>query len=289
MATQIPETTSDVILPVIVLIFLIIFVGWMLYLLIRSGFKTTSPDDPVASDSRSNTTITCAPGQCGTNIFSGFKTCPPEGESIVINPAQSVCNSRYVCDNPLTPFAVRSDGSTNINGVCEEGVECQCLKVSQCPIYVRSVFTTSNGNPYESLDGQRITFPQQSSYVNTSGNISNDPPIQFNNPATTFCLAPVSWLPLSNPGCNFVSLAGSNSMSYNDVLTCMGMISGCGGFTGSPCLQGTLAFVTDNPDILTQANIDTAQLGCVSGSPCPCGTAAIYDTNFGNIVCRQLP
>lgn len=284
-----PDETAEVILPIIILIVVIAFVGWMLYLLISSGFRSTSVSDPVSSDNRTQTNITCATGQCGTNIQSGFKTCPAENVAITIDPAVSVCNSRFVCDNPLTPFAVNSDGSTNINGVCEPNVECPCLQISQCPNYVLSVFTTSNGNPYQQLNGQRITFPQQSTYVSTVGGGQTDtPPIQFSNPATTFCAASLAFLPLSNPGCNFVKAPDGNSMTYSDLLLCMGLQKGCSGVQGSPCLQGTLAIISDDPDTLVTQNLQNYQFACVRGEPCPCGQVAIFDTNFGGIVCRQL-
>lgn len=281
-----PDETADVVLPLIVLIVLIVFLGWMLYLMIKSGFKSTNPDDPVSSDNRVTTSILCATGQCATNIMSGFKSCPNEDVAIAVNPAEEVCNSPFVCDNPLTPYALQSDGSTNLNGVCEPGAQCPCLRVSQCAQYILTVFTTSNGNPYQTLNGQRITFPQQSSYVNTSGIPTTNPPIQYNNPATTFCGVPLAWLPLSNPGCNFVN--NPNSMTFEELLICMGMINGCNGVTGSPCLQGVLAVISDNPDTVTQQTITTNQFGCVAGLPCPCGQIAIFDTNFGGIVCREL-
>lgn len=284
------DNTIGVVLPLIVLIIFIVFFGWMLYLLISSGFQTTSPTNPVSSDNRTQTTFNCAPGQCATNLQSGFKTCPQNNVSITINPSQEVCNSAFVCDNPITPFALQSDGSTNINGVCEPNTQCPCLRVSQCAEYILSVFTTSNGNPYESLNGQRILFPQISSYVSSAGGAPTDtPPIQFNNPAVTFCAAPLAWIPLSNPGCNFITASSVNDISYSDVLLCMGMQNGCSGLEGSPCLQGVLAFLSSNPDTLTQNDITTTQLACVRGNPCPCGQVAIFDTNFGAIVCRQLP
>lgn len=284
-----PDDTADIVVPLIVLIIFLAFIGYMLYLLIISGFQTTSPGNPVTSDRRVNTSIVCAPGQCATDLFSGFKTCPAENVSITINPAQEVCNSRFVCDNLLTPYALQSDGSTSISGVCESNTECACLKISQCPQYIVSAFTSSNGNPYQTLAGQRLTFPQISSYVNTTGVQTTVPPIQYNNPATTFCQAPLAWLPLSNPGCNFVSAANGNSMTYQDLILCQGSISGCSGLNGSPCQQGILAIITGNPDNLTQQNINTVQYGCVQGEPCPCGFAAIFDTNFGGVICRQLP
>jgi hypothetical protein len=282
------ETTSDILIPLIIVIILIFFVGWMLYLLIESGFKSSSVENPVTSDKRGTFSVTCPPDQCATDIFSGFKTCPQRGSSIVIDPAQSVCNSRTLCDNPLTPFAVQSDGSTNIEGVCEANVACPCLKVSQCPNYVLSAFNSSNGNAYIGLAGQRILFPQTTTFVSTNGGVSDQPPIQYSDPGTTFCFAPISWLPLSNPGCNFVSTADNGTMTYNDLLVCMGQANGCDGITGNACLQGTLAIVTPNPDTLSQANIGTAQYACVAGAPCPCGFVTVYDTNYGGVVCRQL-
>lgn len=283
------SNTSDIILPLIVLIVLVVFLGGMLFLLIDSRFQTSSPSDPVSTDTRTQSSIKCAPGQCATNIQSGFKTCPIQDASLVINPAESICNSRFACDNPLTPYALQSDGSTNINGVCEPNIECSCLRVAQCPEYVLSIFTVSDGNPYQSVSGQRITFPQESAFVNTSGEQTSVPPIQIVDPSTSFCMAPISFLPLSSPGCNFVSAPDGNAMSYQDVLLCFGSPRGCSGLLFNPCLEGTLAFVTGTPDTLTQTNMVNAQLACVRGESCPCGQVAIFDTNFGGIVCRSLP
>src|SRR5436853_7041002 len=122
------DETPDIIIPLIILLIFIAFLGWMSYLLISSGFMSTTPANPVASDRRVETTFACAPGQCATNLVSGFKTCPTDpNASINVNPAVSVCNGRFVCDNPLTPNALQSDLSTNLNGICEQGVECPCL------------------------------------------------------------------------------------------------------------------------------------------------------------------
>lgn len=282
---------SSVAIPVIVLVVFIVFTLWILFVLISSRFASTNPDNPVAGDKSSQNapaSISCLPGQCATNLQSGFKTCPSTDTAFEINPQESVCNSRYFCDNPLTPFAVLSDGSTTLTGVCEDGVECPCLKTPQCADYILSAFTTSNGNPYQDLSNQRILFPQVSSYVGPGGTSTDTPPIQFANVGTTFCAAPISWLPLSNPGCNFVNYNDPNAMNYQDLVLCMGMISGCSDITGSPCLQGTLAVITDNVEALTQANIINAQVGCVRGNPCPCGQIAVYDTNYGGIVCTVL-
>ena len=77
-------------------------------------------------------------------------------------------------------------------------------------------------------------------------------------------------------------------MDLNDILLCQGMISGCSGMFGSPCLQGILAAITDNPNGVTSQNLFTTQFGCVAGQPCPCGLLAIFDTKFGGIICKNV-
>lgn len=288
------DNTSDIVIPAIILLVFILFLGWMLYLLITSRFKPSprslSSDQAIIAAGITGATnfTTCKPGQCATNLQSGAKTCPSQNISIQINPTSDVCNGRYVCDNPLTPYAVQSDGSSNISGQCEPNTECACIKAQQCPSYILSIFTSSGGNPYQSLSGQRLIFPQESTFVSINGTTTSNPPIQLSNPTTNFCTAPLSWLPLSTPGCGF-KIANPNSMSYQDLLICTGMVNKCSGIQGNPCLQGTLALISDNPDTLQQSTINQAQYGCVSGSPCPCGLLPIFDTQYGNIICRSLP
>lgn len=276
------DNSSETVIPIIVLVIIILFLIWMLILLIKSGFESTGINNRVSSDARQAIELPCGPGECATNLTSGFKRCPLNDEIITINPISEVCNSKFLCDNPITPFALQSDSSTNLNGVCEPNVECPCLTKSQCSEYILSAYTTSNGNPYIPLTGQRILFPQVS---------ADSAPISFSDPGRTFCAVPLSWLPISNPGCNFVNPTQNNSMTYEDLTTCMGGISeiGCNGFKGSPCLQGILSIITDNPESLTQQNITTAQFGCTRGTPCPCGMVSIWDTQYGNNICRTLP
>lgn len=284
-----PFASAGTVLPLIVLIVLVIFLGWMAYLLLSSGFQSTGPGKRVETDRRADTIFRCLPGQCATNIVSGFKTCPEGDEAIFVNPLEEVCNSRTLCDNPLTPFAVQSDGSTNFYGVCEGTVACPCVKTLQCPNYVLSAFTVSNGNAYANLSGQRLVFPQVSSYSDTSNSSSfgvNDlPPLKYND-LNTFCSAPLSWLPLSSPGCNFVS--GIESMTYNELLICMGQAIGCLGLAGSPCLQGVLAMLTDDPSSITRDSIKNAQFACVRGTTCPCGQLTVFDTELGATTCVNI-
>lgn len=264
------DNSSDIIFPLIILIIFILFFGWIIYVLINSKFQTINNIPTI--------NYLCGQGQCATNILSGFKSCPVSNQdTITYNPGEEVCNSRFVCDNPLTPYALLSDGSTDTNGVCEPNTTCSCLRTTQCPEFILSNFTTSNGNPYTTINNQRITFPQQSSVVT---------PIELSDPSINFCFAPVSWLSFSTPGCNFIN--GNNNVTYDDIVTCMGMSKGCNGNIGNACLQGTLAFITNNPDSITRDNINIQQMGCVRGESCDCGQITIFDTNYGGIVCRSL-
>lgn len=283
------EDVSGIFIPLVVLIVFIVFFGIIGYLLLSSNFESTNPANRVASDPRSvNEVFTCPAGQCATDLFTGLKTCPSENVPIIINPMTSVCNSRYVCDNTLTPFAIMSDGSTNLNGVCEPGVECGCLRYQQCPNYILSAFTVRGGNVYQPIANQRISFPQISTYLSeATGETTTLPPIQYND-STTFCFASLAWLPLSTPGCNFYPATQTNSMTIEDVALCQGMINGCTGVVGNPCLQGVLAIISNDPDNINRNNISTMQFGCVRGEPCPCGKLAVYDTNFGGIICRDI-
>jgi len=269
------SSQEDIILSFISITVFVIFGAYILYLLISTkfaGYKVVITK--------------CPSGSCATNLQSGAKICPTnDTDSLVYDPTQYVCNSKYLCDNPATPYAIQSDGSTNISGQCEQGVACGCLRIARCPNYILSVFTSSNGNPYEGLTGNsRMSFPQYSSYVSQSGVSTSVPPIQINN-STTFCYTSASWLAVSSPGCNFVS---SSTIAYDDIVTCMGMASSCTGSPyGNPCLQGTLAFVGDSEG-LTQESFITGQFGCVAGTPCPCGQVTIFDPNYGGIICKTL-
>lgn len=228
----------------------------------------------------------CPPGTCVTDFITGIKTCPTGGTgiSLIYDQTKSVCNSQFACDNPMTPFAIQADGSTNNNGLCEPGIACRCAQTAQCADYIVSVFTANNGNPYTNFSGQRLSFPQTSSYIPSSGNPVSEPPLRIPNPNLSFCTVSIPWLSLSNPGCNFNN---PFTPSYSDVLTCMGMGSGCGGPVGNPCQQGTLAFIGEAQNINLSTYGNTL-IGCVAGKSCPCGQVAIYDQGYGGVLCRTL-
>lgn len=275
-----PGRDPNLVISIIVIMVLLITFLVMLYLIARNNFQTVS-----GAIAQGQTDLLCQPGQCATNLLTGLKSCPANiNDSVLVDPATAVCNSPFICDNPVTPFALNSDGSTNISGICEPGVTCPCVSYQSCPDFITSVFSTVNGNPYTNLPGQRITFPQLTSYAGVDG-LTDQPPIALTVPSTTFCTVPIDWLTFSTPGCNFVD---SFTMTYEQLTACMGLPSACNGVTANPCLQGNLAFVTPDSANIGIADINFTPVGCVAGPTCPCGEVALYDTKLGGVICRVL-
>jgi len=293
---NIDDDIADIIIPLIVLIFLIIFLIFIISVLSYSNFEVTTPENPVISDKRGTLTKNCKIGECATNILNGYKFCSDdESKPVKYNPSIEICNKKYECNSSITPYAVSADGSTNITGKCDENVACSCINNPQCPNYILSTFTTINGSLLKSIQNQRIIFPQVNSNTN-NGIITTSSPIQLQNPVLQFCSAPLSYLQYATPGCNASLANDSNSLKYKDLVNCMGMEKNCAGtiyektgYKGSPCLQGTLAIITDNPDTLVQSNVNSFLLGCVQGETCPCGQVGVYNTNFGALQCLVIP
>jgi len=290
---NIDDNIADFIIPLIVVVLLVVFIIFIFSLLVSSNFQSTTPETPVITDNRGVLTKECNLGECATNIFNGYKVCSDDDSiKVKYNPAYETCNIKNGCSSPLTPYAVRADGSTNITGLCEDNVACSCVKSPQCPSYILSAFTTINGSLLYSSLNQRLIFPQLNNNTN-NGIITSDNPIKLQNPVLQFCSAPLTLLQYASPGCISSS---STSPTGTDLINCMGMEKNCPGtifagtqYKSNPCLQGTLAVITNNPDTLRLSNVNTFLLGCVPGETCDCGKIAVYDTNFGAIQCMTIP
>jgi hypothetical protein len=264
------------ILSMILITTLIIVSGTMLVLMSYSKFDNLKAD-PLLFE--------CLPGQCGTNIQSGVKRCTSGTGTVFIDPSREVCNGRFVCDNLKTPYAILSDQSTNLLGVCEENTECGCTNTLKCADYIQSIFKTFNGDAYSSFDKTRIEFQQSSSFV-TKSNVSSDyPPIEYDDPSNIFCKIPIGYLSRSSPGCNFIN---ELNPTLEELKICMGLPKMCDGSLGNVCQQGTLAFITNDPKNITKENFNLHQVSCVRGESCPCGQISVYDTNLGGILCIDL-
>lgn len=132
-----------------------------------------------------------APDQCVTNFYSGEKKCPEQpSEVLLTDPLTETCNSPFTCESRLTPYAVQSDGSTDPTGVCKEGTVCRCVPRPQCPNFATIIFSTTQGNPYQAIDNQRLVFTQETGFIDLAGRYQMVGPIQYNNPVTQFCAIP---------------------------------------------------------------------------------------------------
>lgn len=200
--------------------------------------------------------INCAPGQCATNMFSGLKSCPQGNEVVAIDPAEEVCNSPFTCEDPKTPYALKGDGSTDLNGVCETGIKCRCLQRPRCADYVTTYFQTSNGNPYQPLGTQRIVFSQVYDYTDLADNYQIGRPLEYLDPATEFCAIPALWF---------------RSMRV----------------WPETCPIGTLVFVPDDPGKFNNDTKDNFPLSCVIGDGTECGPneAPFWNSDVNKIAC----
>lgn len=258
----IPEDQSPQwIIIVISIVILIIFWVWMIYII-----RTNPPSGDVI--------IKCAPGQCATNILTGVKDCPTIASEIKsIDPTTQVCNSPFTCESDQTPFALRSDGSTSLDGVCEPNVQCRCLTQPQCAYYVTSYFGAQNGNPFQSIQPQRLVFQQNTSGINADGDFVNQPPYALSSPTTQFCAIPNEWLcrtwgSVLNPN------ADPNTNPINESL-------------GS-CVTGTIAYVPNNPDNFDGNQLATTPLSCVQGTSCPIGLTPMWNNKTYELNCVNI-
>lgn len=147
---------------------------------------------------------TCGVNQCATNLFTGVKRdC---GDNVAYDPSNEVCNSPFVCDNPATPYAQLSDGSTLVTIVeskfkqCQEGVKCNCLKEPQCGYNITILFETNEGNVVTAGSAANRTVMNQ--LVKDPGQL----PIKITNPNTQSCYIGTStlgkiWPKLDNGKC----------------------------------------------------------------------------------------
>jgi hypothetical protein len=226
--------------------------------------------------SRTTSSLPCP--SCAVNITTGIKTCPINGETLLINPAEQVCSSQFFCDNPLLPYAVLTDGSTDFSGTCENNVACSCVNKQFCPSYIATAFSTTNGDPYNQPQGQRLSFSQ------IEGDGEN---ISFLN-STTFCQIPYAWLPFGICP-NMTCFSGNNCDLTGQLQECMNLIFTTSNPVINPCLQGKLALLlgeTENLPILTDDYLLTASYGCViTPQECPLDSISVYSTQVKQILC----
>jgi hypothetical protein len=220
----------------------------------------------------------CAPGKCAMNVNTGEKRClADQTASITYNAGYEICSSATVCDNPKLPFALQSDGSVDLKGRCEDGVTCLCTDKISCPSYVLSTFKMTNGTPYlNSTAAKRYTLNQQPiPDKNTVGWVGPD----IDNINTTLCHVSANNLFRIAPNTSVCSNVSSSAPTEVSIHNCL---------QSNPCLNGTLAVITDtkssvgfNPSMITQS-----VFACVPGNPCADSTKwPVFDIAYGRSIC----
>ena len=114
------------------------------------------------------TFLSCQVGECATNIYNGEKRCSANSAiSVVYDPTFEVCNSMYSCDNTVTPYAVNTDGSTNIFGICDSDAQgnplpCRCVSTKYCATEVLNKINQIIPGTVETtgIGSSSITTPQ---------------------------------------------------------------------------------------------------------------------------------
>lgn len=200
----------------------------------------------------------CPPGDCPTNRFTGEKRCPSGNQTpLQYDPILEVCNPSKSCTANSTPYAIQSDGSTNISGDCDiDG--CRCVNYLTTPSYIEVLFNTQGGNIY-TTDPTQLTnlqfFQQPSPYPGEGNNV----PILYQDATKQFWeIAPSDLGYLSpNPCSQFFS--DGPELSTENLIKCINL---------NPCLVGRLAYLPKNTAAFAAAfnnNIlnGGVPLGCV--------------------------
>lgn len=236
--------------------------------------------------------LKCPAGECVVNANNGSKICPSSDSDVLqYNFLSQVCSPAKSCTDAVYSFAVRADGGTNNDGVCEENPAtgkastCRCVNQARCPIYTATAFTVASGAPINSsIAGatlvQTINPILLNSGADTSANTTGG--MIINDSESTFCNVPLSWLFSSTPGCTQTSQNESQN------------ISDC--FFSNPCMQGTLAAVSNNPLEVLGGDVNTLQVACVTAPyldsdtiKCSNTQIPIYIPDNDSIICTSFP
>jgi hypothetical protein len=268
----------------IVLILTSLAIIIVIALFIIYSIKKT-PNVTVVTQTSNGTTVNglgqvCGAGQCSVNIQTGAKTCPSlASANIIADPATEACTDANRCDEIRIPYALQSDGSTNINGVCEPNVVCRCLNKPRCANQNTVLFTATNGNVNTALPGQRITITQNvisnsGATGATSTGVAVFPNVVISDPVNQFCTISNSWLQFVSPGtCSELDITIPSNLAL-----CQ---------SRNFCASGTAAFVPRDINTFSALTVNTTPMACVYGRPCDKDHFTVWD-NVSNVI-RCVP
>lgn len=228
----------------------------------------------------------CVSGQCATNIYNGEKRCSNEdGTVIVYDPKYEVCNSKYTCENSLTPYALLKDGSTNEKGICEQNNVCRCLTKPQCSEDNVVLFSLKGGSTQIDNSQSRAYFDQLSK--NYQSNISS---IIYTNINTEFCAIKAYHLNIISPNACFFE--DENNITLDEISYCLNL---------NPCINGLMAFypLDINNFKLDNNAIYTYPVACVPSirgdnnnvslvNFCGVNKIPVFDKKTSNVICYEI-
>lgn len=265
---------EDFAIYLVALVFLFAFYFWLTYVMVSDAYT---------NNVTSSTAVTqCLPGQCPTDQSTGEKICPDDvNQRYAYNITTQTCNFPGLCQGIL-PYAINSDGSSNITGICQnnpltgEVLDCRCDNILTCPEYILSSFSAITGNPFSINTNTQFAQNLIETYGGTGGIIEK--------PNAEFCQVPLSWLTRSTPGC--VGVGGDTDFEL--AKNCMDL---------NPCLQGVLAYIIQdvndaNFDILNQIPVGCVRAKYLDNNIDKCdiqnGYLPFYDKLTDSITCRLV-
>ena len=271
------HNTDYVVIGVMVLLVLIVWTILMYFTGVY--FKTSS----------NKIYLGCAPGLCSTIVATGEKQCPVNpGDIVAYDPAYQVCNTKYGCEDAQIPYALQTDGSTNIMGTCEDGIICRCTKQASCPADVLVLFNMVGGTIYqENPDTSRVTFQQIS--LDNDSSTSNT----YSNTASQFCAIKANHLNRVAPSACIYK--NDNVITLYELKVCLNETQSCifGQIAFYP--QDFEKFILDKDHMNTIYDIPVACVPISNEVPpghitnyCPPGLIPVFNKNIGKIVCVDV-
>lgn len=212
----------------------------------------------------------CPVGECPTNMKTGQKRCSSNPQSILLRDIQTeTCNPPTSCTNNFTPYAVNSDGSFNVNGICDGETVCRCTATVDCPVFAEVLFQrNSNSNAYLSQD-YYFTQVAQGSVTTSSG------PISIDNLATQSCTINITDTSRLGGGCTSFNNA-------DDIYHCV---------IENPCVAGIFSYIPartrdlrTNPFSISKEGL-TTPLACIPGVKCVTDYFPVFDWSTGTSIC----
>lgn len=225
-----------------------------------------------------NKYLFCPHSYCAVSILSGAKRCASDKDAILYDIATEVCVEKNKCPQQKMPYAVNSDGSVNLNGVCENNTTCNCASAITCSNKTSVLFQT-DGSPYDF--SKMFTISQQP--VPIDKGISITPPKI--NDFSQFCEINMGYIDRISAYCSLdesIEMAPNYSLRYKKTNDTM-LVDKPPTYINLDTDEMQSVNKIDREFAPTHKNI----MKCINYNPCIEGFLSINTTNpktFGQLV-----